>query len=263
MKKATGLRTLGSLAIAGTLALAAGPATAAGSDGQAAPAYTCSGGEIPSGTYSRVTVTGPCTVPAGAVITVVGNIDVAPGAVLDAQSAPATISVGHNVTGGAGSLVGLGCQPPSYTGNSAHTCEVLPAEHSTIRVTGNVSITDAAAVLLNGITVDGNVALEGGGGSPIPWSIKNNTIGRNLSVSGQTVEWLGVMFNKVAGNANLSDITVLDREHPESAAVFVVRNTIGRNLNCTGLAPTVSGGFNPFARNVVGRNANGQCAALV
>ena len=126
---------------------------------------------------------------------------------------------------------------------------------------GNVTVTDADAVLLNGITVKGNVTLFGGGG-PIPWSIKNNTIGRNLTVSGQTTDWLGVLFNSIGGNATLTDITVTD-VHPGAPGVYIVRNTIGRNLICTGLTPGVSGGFVPGSVNVVGRNAIGQCAALV
>lgn len=198
--------------------------------------------------------------PAGAVISVVGNVNVRAGAVLDAQCAPSTITVGHNVTAAAGSLVGLGCQPPSYTGNSGHECAVEPDGHSTITVNGNVTATDAEAVLLNGITVKGNVTLTGGGG-PIPWSIKNNTIGGNLTVSGQTTDWLGVLFNRIGKNATLTDIAVTD-EHPGAPGVYIVRNTIGRNLTCMGLTPGVSGGFVPGSVNIVGRNANGQCASL-
>src|SRR5438270_13163201 len=59
-------------------------------------AYTCTGGEIPSGSYASITVTGVCSVPADAVISVVGNVSVAAGAVLDAQIAPSTITVGHH-----------------------------------------------------------------------------------------------------------------------------------------------------------------------
>lgn len=257
-KKPARIRILGSLAIAAALALPTGSALAAG-PGPAS--YTCAGGDIPSGTYASITVTGFCSVPADAVISVVGNVTVAAGAMLDAQSAPSTITVGRNVTAAAGSLLGLGCQPPSYTGNSGHECVVEPAGHSTITVHGNVTATDAAAVLLNGITVDSNVTLSGGG-SAIPWSIKNNTIRGNLTVSGQTTDWLGVLFNRIGKNATLTDITVTD-VHPGAPGVYVVRNTIGRNLNCTGLTPGVSGGFIPGSVNVVGRNANGQCASLV
>jgi hypothetical protein len=258
MEKATRLRILGSLAVAAALALPTGPAMAAPSGPMP---YTCTGGGIPSGDYASITVTGFCGVAPDAVITIVGNLNVAAGAFLDAQSAPSTITVGHNVTAVAGSLVGLGCQPPSYTGNSGHECAVEPDGHSTITVNGNVTATDAAAILLNGIAVKGNATLTGGGG-PIPWSIKNNTIGGNLTVSGQTTEWLGVLFNSIGKNATLTDIAVTD-EHPGAPGVYIVRNTIGRNLTCMGLTPGVSGGFVPGSVNVVGGNANGQCASLV
>jgi hypothetical protein len=262
MTKTRHLRLLGTLTAAAALAVSTGPAMASAAQPSGASAYTCSGGEIPSGDYTSITVTGMCSVAPDAVITVVGNINVAAGAMFDAQSAPSTITVGHNVTAGTGSLLGLGCQPPSYTGNSAHECVTDPAGISHITIHGNVTATDADTVALNGITVDRNVTLTGGG-SFIPWSVKNNMIGGNLTMSGQTTEWLGVLFNHVAGNATLTNITVTE-DHPDaSRAVFVVRNTIGRNLTCMGLGPNISGGFFPGSVNVVGGRANGQCAALV
>ena len=253
------LRVLGTLAVAAALALSPGSAPAANAH-QPMP-YTCTGGEIPSGTYASIMVTGVCSVPAGAVIKVAGNVNVAAGAVLDAQSAPSTITVGHNVTGRAGSFVGLGCQPPSYTGNSGHECAVEPEGQSTISVRGNITVTDAKAVLLNCVTVNGNVTLLGGG-SDIPWSIKNNTIRGNLTIAGQKTEWLGVLFNTIKRNAILTHIAVTD-VHPGAPGVYIVRNTVGRNLICWGLTPGVSGGFVPGSVNVVGHKALGQCAALV
>jgi len=260
MVHAMRLKVLGALAVAGALALSGGTAMADGSSTRTPKAYTCTGGEVPSGNYASITVTGACSVPAGAVISVVGNVTVAAGAQLDAQSAPSTITVRRNVTAARGSLVGLGCQPPSNTG-SAHPCTDEPAGHSTITVNGNVTAIDAATVLLNGITVKGNVTLIGGGG-PIPWSIKNNTIGRNLTVTGQTTDWLGVLFNSIGGNATLIYIRVTDTD-PGAPGAYVVRNTIGRNLTCAGVTPGVSGGFIPGEVNVVGGHAIGQCASLI
>lgn len=256
MAYASRLRVLGGAGAAAALGLTmltAGPAAAGA-------AYTCSGGDLPSGTYSSVSVTGYCTVESGAEITVTGSLTVAPGAVFDAQTLPSTITVGRNVTAGAGSLVGLGCQPPSAVGNSAHPCEGEPEGESTISVGGNVTATGALAVLLNGVHVGGNVTFLGGG-SEVPWSIKNNTIDGNLTVSGQRAEWLGVLFNHVGGNVTLNDIALSD-PHPGAPGVYVVRNVIGRNLTCNGLTPGVSGGFDPTKKNVVGRNATGQCADL-
>jgi hypothetical protein len=223
------------------------------------PPYTCTGGDIPSGNYASITVTGFCDVVPDAVISVVGNLNVAAGAVFDAQSAPSTITIGHNVTAGAGSLLGLGCQ--SNTAHAPHPCTVEPG-NSVITVDGNVTSTDANTVLLNGITVNRNVTLTGGGG-PIPWAEKNNTIGGNLTISGVTPEWLGVEFSNIAGNATLTNITATDPEDQGFAAVSVVVNTVGRNLNCSGLGPRLSGGVFPGEVNIVGHNTTGQCVGLV
>jgi len=248
-------------ASAGAAALVLSGTALASAAGSSTSPYTCTGGDIPSGSYASITVTGFCDVPDNAVITVVGNVNVAAGAVLDAQSAPSTITVGHNVTAAAGSLLGLGCQPFGYVPHAAHPCTIDPDGHSTITVNGNVTATDADTVLLNGITVNRNVTLTGGGGE-IPWAEKNNTIGGNLTISGVTAEWLGVLFSQIAGNATLTNITATDPE-PDGGAVSVVVNTIGRNLNCTGLGPRLSGGVIPGEVNFVGHNATGQCAALV
>jgi hypothetical protein len=224
-------------------------------------AYTCAGGDIPSGSYASITVTGACDVPDGAVINVSGNVYVAPGAQLDAQSAPSTITIGGNVTAVSGSLLGLGCQPPSYTGNSAHQCTTDSEGHSTVLVRGNITATGAAAVLLNGITVKGNVTLVGGGNEEIPWSIKNDMIGGNLTATGQTVPFFGTLFNTIGGNETLTGITSMGPD--SSPPVYVVRNTIKGNLVCVRLAPSVSGGFIPGEVNTVHGHAIGQCATLV
>lgn len=255
-------KALGIFAAAGALALAGAPANAATLPSAAPAPYTCTGGEIGSGTYTSLRVKGDCSIAADAVVKVLGHVTVDAGASLDAQSVPSTLNVGGNVTGGAGSFVGLGCQPPSLTGNSAHSCvEGYEEDASDITVQGNVSVSRAMAVMLNGITVKGSVTLSGGG-SPIPWSIKNNTILGSLTVKGQRTEWVGVLFNNVKGNVTLTDI-VLSDPHPGAPGVYIVRNTVGGNLSCTKLEPGVSGGFVPGSVNVVGGTATGQCADLV
>ena len=236
-------------------------------------AYTCTGGNwtgdptsstftsIPSGNYASITVTGVCNTDPGAVINVTGNINVAPGAVLDAQSVTATITVGHNVTAGAGSVLGLGCQPPNTIGMFAGVpCQDDPTGQTIITVNGNISAGNADTVLIRKVTVNGNVSLSGGGGD-IPWSIKGNTIGRNLTISNIAADWLGAQFNSIGGNAVLTNITALDPGDP-GRTVAVVENTVARNLICMGLAPGVSPGFIPGETNHVGHNAIGQCAAI-
>lgn len=261
MGMAIRLKVLGTIAAAGALVLSGGPAMASASSGAHRPMpYTCTGGQVPSGSYASITVKGGCSVPAGAVIKVAGNVRVGTGATLDAQSAPSRITVGGNVIGASGSLIGLGCQPDTPA-KSGHPCTTWKLGHSTITVKGSVTAIDASTVLLNGITVNGNVTLLGGGG-PIPWSVKNNTIGRNVTVIGQTTDWFGLLFNSIGGSATLASITVTDTD-PGAPGAYVVRNTIRRNLICAGITPGVSGGFIPGEVNTVGGRALGQCASLV
>jgi hypothetical protein len=271
MEKAIRLRILGALAVGAALALPSGSAMAAAPG--PAP-YTCDGGSVPGGDYSRLTITGVCDVVADATITITGNLVVAPGAFFDAQSSPSTITVGKNVTAGQDSVMGLGCQPfsefhPDNSPNTStgHPCQNDPTGHSVILVKGNLATTDASLVLLNGITVKGNVALDGSGSRDIPfgipddWSIKNNVIGGNLSASDILVDWLGVMRTQTGKNITLTNITADDPGDPY-AKVYVVGNNAGWNLNCSGLAPGVSGGFNPTVHNVAGHKVTGQCVGI-
>jgi hypothetical protein len=241
-----------------------GTAGVAGAAPSGKAPYTCTAGDIPSGTYASITVTGFCDVVPDAVISVVGNLNVAPGAVFDAQSAPSTITVGHNVTAGGGSLLGLGCQPFGYVPHAAHPCTMKGYEdgHSVITINGNVTATNAFTILLNGITVTRNVTLTGGGGD-IPWALKNNTVGGNFTVSDVMPEWLGVLFSHIGGNLTLTNITATDPEDDGNAAVSVVVNTIGRNLNCKNLGPRLTGGAIPGEFNIVGHNTTGQCVGLM
>ena len=46
-------------------------------------------------------------------------------------------------------------------------------------------------------------------------------------------------------------------------AVSVVVNTVGHNLNCSGLGPRLSGGIFDGEHNTVGHKTTGQCVGLV
>jgi hypothetical protein len=248
-------------------ALAGGAATAAPI--YAAPKIlTCSGGDfatqtfttIPSGTYAKIKVTGACNVAPNAVIRVLGNINVTAGAAFDAQSAPAKITVDGDVNAAAGAIVGLGCLPNPTGHTTGHPCTVEPNRHSTISVHGHITAFDADTMLLNGIRVRGNVTLIGGGEDMIPWTVKDNKIGRSLLIAGVTPNWLGVILNEVGGNVTLTNITITDPGDP-TPTIFIASNKVGRNLSCWGLGPNVSGGF-PGEVNVVGGQTFGQCVNL-
>ena len=269
MRAVTIGRTVLALAATVGLAFAGGPIAAAhgGSHGWGRT-LICSGGEIGSGTYSNIIVSGNCSVAKNAVITVKGDVRLRKGAALDAQSSPSTLTVRGDVYAAKGSSLGLGCQPPAVTGNSAHPCVDAdgnaitdPTVFSTITIKGGIKAFGAAVVLINGVKVGRSVTIVGGGSPVIPWSVKNNSIKGNLWVSNLTTNWFGALFNKVGRNVVLLDIT-LTEDHPDAAGVvYVVQNTIGRNLFCKGL-PGVSGGFVPGAVNTVGGRALGQCSEL-
>ena len=266
------------LGVAVIIGVVAPVGTFTGGSAMAAPSvqapanYTCSGGNIqtgtfsliPSGTYANLTITGACQPGFDAVINVLGSVHVGEHAVFDAQSRPATITVGHNVTAGSGSLLGLGCLPnPSPTNSTGHPCVDAKGNptlgHSKITIDGDVLAWNADTVLLNGITVEGSVALIGGGGA-IPWAIKTNTIDGNFLVSNVTPDWFGAIVNNVGGSMILLDIRITDTD--PNPAIFVASNTVGQNLACYGLAPAVSGGFGN-EHNVVGGHTFGQCEHLM
>ena len=232
-------------------------------------AYVCRGGNfatgqfthIRSGNYSSIRVEGVCNIQPWAVINVSGSIHVADGAVLDAQSAPSTITVAGNVTAVEGSLLGMGCQPANTIGTQAGVpCAVYPKAHTTITVGGSIYAYYANTVLLRKLTVGGSITLTGGGGD-IPWSIKGNSVGGNVAIRRVRADWLGLQFNTISGNATLARITVTDPGDP-GRTVAVVENTVGQNLACWRLRPGVSGGFIPGEVNHVGGEATGQCAAI-
>jgi hypothetical protein len=236
---------------AAALLTSLGAAAAAGVVGTASAnqgtAYVCRGGNfatgqfthIRSGNYSSITVKGVCNIQPWAVINVSGSIRVAAGGVLDAQSAPSTITVAHNVTAGSGSLLGMGCQPATTIGTQAGVpCAVHPKAHTRITVGGSITAWDANTVLLRKLTV-----------------------GQNVTIRRVTADWLGLQFNTISGTATLAHITVTDPGDP-GRTVAVVENTVGQDLNCRALRPGVSPGFIPGEVNHVGGEATGQCKAI-
>ena len=262
-------RTALALAAAVGLTLAGGTiAEAHGSKGGWARPLTCTGGEIASGTYASITVKGNCSIAKNAVVTVKGDITIRKGAALDAQTSPSTLTVGGDVFAAKDSSLGLGCQPAALMGNSAHPCLDAdgnpiedPTVFSTIKVKGGITALGASVILINGVQVGRSVTIVGGGDPVIPWSVKNTTIKGNLWVSNVDTNWFGALFNKVGRNVVLLDITLVEDHPGASGLVYVVQNTIGRNLWCKGLSG-VSGGFVPGAVNTVGSKALGQCAEL-
>ena len=258
MKSQSRLKAVGALVATAALLLWGGPAMAAPNGGTA---LMCTGGDIASGTYSSITVTGHCTVTEDATISVTGNITVAAGAILEADGAPSTITVGHNVTAGPGAWIALGC-------TLAHGgCSTLKAD---VLVKGNVTLDHVFNAALNGITVNGNVTSMGGGAGLdfpgfIPFSVKDDIIGGNLTVSGLTTTWFGVIRTSVGRNVTLTSIKVSDPDGNE-----IVHDVIGRNLTCTAMNvppqfgdATEESSDPAYPYSTVGGHANGQCGFVL
>jgi hypothetical protein len=218
------------LAGAAVLALA-GITTSATASGSSSAWSVCSGGDIASGTYQNLKITGDCVVPEGAVVDVVHNVRVAPGATFDAQGAPSTVHIGGNVVALKGSLFGLGC-------TAAHGCE-SGTTFSVASVDGNIVLSHVFDAAINGVEVGGNVVSNGGGagfvfnqGGFVPFSVKDDVIHGNLVVNNLTTTWFGVIRSQIDGNVILHGIKNDDPDGNE-----VVHDTIGGNLVCTGMSP--------------------------
>jgi hypothetical protein len=191
----------------------------------------CRGGDIASGTYQNLKITGDCTVPAGAVITVVHNLKVVHGASFAADSAPSTVHIGGNVVAGPGSFFGLGCTP-------AHGCDTSETFSET-SVGGNITLKYVFDAAINGVEVGGNVRSKGGGagfvldqGQFIPFSVKDDIIHGNLVVRGLKTTWFGVIRSQIDGNVILKYI-----KNDDPAGNEIVHDTIGGNLICRGMSP--------------------------
>ena len=271
---------LAALAVAGVAgaAVAATAATAA-----PANAYVCSGGNIPSGSYGSVLVTGVCYVPSGTV-EVHGGLSIAPGALLDAISPasggigsglPGTVNVDGGITVGAGAVLLLGCGPMDCN---------PPLGATNDRVNGGIRAVGALAVVVHSATIDGGVSIIGGGGGPAvegipasgqcfglappaPWNadpnavfppfsdLENNTIRGGMTVVGLKSCWFGALRNTIRGNVYFANNSMGDPDANE-----VVQNTIYGSIGCFSNTVPVEYGDSGASPNVVSAPARGECA---
>lgn len=222
------------------------------------PAAHCSGGNIPSGKYASMTVTGNCVVPNGGNVDIEGWVKVAPGAALDA-STHSKLTVDGSIWVGRGGSLMLGC-------TQAHPCDdQQPGTPGSDTVGGNVVLDRPFMVAINGVSIRGNFFSNGGGtgAQGLPYSIKDDTIGGSLTVMRAHVSWFGVIRSTIGGTVYLRDIDASDPDANE-----VVANTIGGNLGCVYNSPkpkfgdAVTGAPPGYGPNHVGGSAWGQCKGL-
>ena len=226
-------------------------------------ASTCTGGPIAAGTYQSLTVTGNCSLPSSGVVTVLGNLIVAPNAVLNALT-PATLNVFGSITVGKGAIAVVGCSP-------AAGCNVT----TTDRINGNVSADQPLAVIIHSAIIGGSVAVNGGGGgvncnfnmaligcdhgfpSPLFTDFEDNRIGGSLVVSNMQSCFFGVFRNHVGGTVSVTNNTFADPDATEIAT-----NTISGNLACSGNSPAAQVGDSGGQPNIVRGRKTGECASL-
>jgi hypothetical protein len=249
--------------------------------------YDCTGGNVPSGTYDSILITGICYMPAGTVV-VRGNLNIAPGALLDAATPgdpaanpllPATVLVGGNVRVGRGAVLVLGCSP-------AGGCTGVTYD----RIRGNLTAFGALGVVIQAVSIGGNATVVGGGGgvaggagsggcftSPIPppWSedpalsnpttgspqytdFEDSPIGGNLRVIGVQTCYIGSFRDRVGGSIAFVGNTTSDPDGNELGS-----NLARGNVTCRGNLPATQFGDSGAAPNMVGGLAFGQCGFRV
>lgn len=264
-------RLVGALAMASTLALAA-----AGS-AQASGNRTCRGTPAAPGTLagnysSNVTVSGVCFVNAGPA-TVARNLTISRGSALVAAfglddqtgSGNSNLTVDGNIVVQAGGALMLGCEPNFFP------CLDDPNAGTGGTLTGNGTVgkdligEGARGILVHASTIAGSVSQSGGGGGVncarntlFPFGIysdyEDNTIGKNLGLSGLQTCWLGALRNTVSGNFVAVGNMTADPDGNE-----LISNTIDGNMSCSSNSPAVQFGDSSGTSNIVGGHASGQC----
>ena len=256
-----------------TLLLSPGVAGAAGSGGtaggSATRASTCTSGDIASGTYHGLTVKGTCSIPNGATVTIRGDLNLAAGATLNAVTA-STVHIDGNVDVWKGAKLGLGCSV-ALTMPSPGGPAICPAGVSHDVVNGNITAHQALTMLLDGLTVNGDIVSHGGGmavtgptastceehPNPLNFPVKDNLIRGNVTITGWQGCWFGYIRNVQRGNA------VLRGNHTaESDSTEVVTNTIHGNLACYANVPAAQVGDSMGSPNTVSGSKLGQCKSL-
>jgi carbonic anhydrase/acetyltransferase-like protein (isoleucine patch superfamily) len=230
-------------------------------------AATCQGGSVAAGSYSSLTISGPCAIDAGSV-SVAHNVTVLPGAALFAAFGGSDLTVGQNLDVQSDAVLVLGCEPEAFACLNDPD-QVVGTLSTNDSIGGSLTAENALAVLAHHNSVGRNVVLSGGGGgfncdpqsilfgSPAFATFEDNTIGGNAVIAGWESCWLGFIRNTVANNVNFTNNSTADPDGNE-----VVTNTIGGGLNCSGNSPAPQVGDSEGTTNQAAR-ATGQCVGLV
>jgi hypothetical protein len=244
----------------------AGPQGVTGGSRLAA-AYTCDGGSIETGTYSSLTVAGPCALDSGSV-TVQHSVTILSGGALLAAFGGSNLTVGQDLNVQPNGVLVLGCEPEAFIcfNDPDQTAGTLMTHHV---IGGDLNANGALAVLVHNTAIHGNAIVSGGGGgvncdsqailqgSPAYAAFEDNVIGRDAVITNWQSCWLGFIRNTVSGNVNFQQNVSFDPDANE-----VVTNVISGKLNCSGNSPAPQVGDSEGNLNPVSRGATGQCVPL-
>jgi hypothetical protein len=213
-------------------------------------AHTCTGGAIPAGTYTTLTVTGSCSIPSGAVIVLASVTVAGPKALLDVHVQDGTLTVNGSILVRQGGALVYGC-----SGDLG--CTTPPNN----RVTGSIIADQPLAVILHGLTIGGTVSIRGLAGlfpgAPPYVLVEDSSVGGSILVSGVQSCWFGIIRDTVRGSVILTNNTFADPDATE-----IVTNKIRGSLSCFGNNPAAHVGDSGGAPNQVGGSKLGECASL-
>lgn len=238
----------------------------------AAPGHdsTCSGGTVASGTYHNLIISGICTIPDHATVTVNGNLALTRASTLNAMTA-STVTIRGNVLVAPEATLSLGCsfaltQPP-FPGGPVF----CPVGVSHDVVWGSILANRPHTLKIDGITIHRNLVSVGGGTAvtgptastceehpaPLNFPVKDNTINGDVLISGWQGCWLGYIRNVQGGSAIIAGNRTADADSTE-----IVTNTITGSLICLANSPAPQIGDSMGLANTVSGHKIGQCARL-
>lgn len=264
--------------VVGGSAAAAAPTTTA----RSRPAAACT----ISGTFNRgLTITSNCTVPSRRQLKVRGTLKLASGAQLSFADGSnvwvrgrvlmgnrsrinaitaSTVTILGNVLVGRDATLGLGCslaltQPPD------RLCKAV--SHDVVM--GSILAWGARSLLLDNVTIRGNVVSVGGGShAPLPanciqsptavnFVFKDNVVFGQVFVTGWRGCWLGLIRNVQHGSMVVAGNRSADPDSTE-----IVSNRIWGQLACFANTPAAQIGDSGGKKNTVYGLKLGECAAL-
>lgn len=258
------IRTLGGSALAAAALTLAGFAIASPASAAPSPGV-CTGGSILAGTYSSLTINGPCKIDKGTV-NVTGNVSVKPANALYADYGGSDLHVKGNLTVGAGAVLTLGCAPTDLTCfNDPNPVHPTFATHHSIG--GKLTANGAFDVQINNSNIKGDVVYVGDGPIHVCYTLflpdvrpsgssafEDNDFGGTVTIKSVGACWMGFVRNRVANTVTYSNnsTTGLDGN-------VIAGNKIGGDLRCTGNTPAPQAGTAAGGPNLVAGVRTGQC----